>query len=235
YPDTAGTTDTSADSELARQQEQGEAAREAQEAADEFAYNGEYEAAAEARATAEGLAGESGDSSMLGAYDAQDYEHAAGKQEEAAAFQDEQAQKIAEGDYEGAREAAFQAEWATRDADMTAGGQDHTGQAPTDQDNLDWAVHNEEIAPENADSATAYAAEGDHEKAEIYAASADDHQASADDYGTAADPTNIMYVSDPSSAVDSGGGYDASAIDTGFDASVDTAPTSFDTSTDDTL
>ncbi len=231
--------DNASVAEDAQQQAQAEAAREAQQAADDFADKGDYAAASEARAQAEEYAGEAGDSSMLGAYGAQDYEYAAGKQEQAEAFQEEQAQKIAEGDYAGAREAAFQAEWATRDADMTAGGQDHTGQAQADQANLDWAVDNQEGADQNARDAATYAAEGDLDKAEIYAARADEYQSSASDYATNADPNSIMYDHDPSSVVDAGGsfdaGYDASAIDTGFDASVDTTPTSFDTTTDDTL
>ncbi len=237
YQETGSTTEAAPDPAIAEQQANADAARDAQTAADEFADAGDYRAAADARADAEALSGEAGDSSMLGAYDAQDYSYAADKQDEASAFQADQAEKIAQGDYEGARDSAFNAEWATRDADMTAGGADRTGQAQGDQANLEWATYHQEIADDNRQNAEAYAAEGDLETAQMYADNAEGSQATAGNYGEQADPGNIMYDVDHSSAVDTGGTYDASvaSVDTGFDASVDTSPTSFDTSTDDTL
>ncbi len=238
YQDETGSTAEAApDPAIAEQQANADAAREAQTAADEFADAGDYRAAADARADAEALSGEAGDSSMLGAYDAQDYSYAADKQDEAGAFQADQAEKIAQGDYEGARDSAFNAEWATRDADMTAGGADRTGQAQGDQANLEWATYHQEIADGNRQNAEVYAAEGDLETAQMYADNAEGSQAAAGGYADQADPGNIMYDVDHSSAVDTGGSYDASlaSVDTGFDSSVDTTPTNFDTSTDDTL
>ncbi len=246
---------------VAEQQAIADAARDAQAAADEFADAGDYRAAADARAEAETLAGDAGDSSMLGSYDAQDYEYSADKQDQAAEFRDQQAEKLAEGDYEGARQAAFESEWATRDADMTAGGADHTGQAQADQANLDWASHHQEIADDNFRNAEVYAAEGDFDKAEMYADQAANSAAVAGDYGQQADPNNIMYDVDPSSAVETGGTYDAgmagghdagtfdagtaggydaggfdasvASVDTGIDTTVDTsAASSFDTTSD---
>lgn len=234
------------DPAVIEQEANAEAARDAQAAADEFADAGDYRAAADARAEAEALSGDAGDSSMLGVYDEQDYAYAADKQEEASAFQAEQAEKIAAGDYEGARDAAFNAEWATRDADMTAGGADHTGQAQADQASLDWATYQQENADSNMQDAAAYAAEGDFEKAEMYAYNAESYQASADGHAEQADPNSIMYDVDHSSVVDTGGTYDAStagfdagggydmgAVDTGFDSSVDMSSPAADSGLDD--
>ncbi len=237
-----GTFESALDPAEAEETATADAAREAQAAADEFVAAGDYRAAAEARAEAEELSAEAGDSSMLGVYDAQEFSVAADKQDQAAEYQAEQAEKIAEGDYAGAREAAFNAEWATRGADMSAGGADHAGQAESDQANLEWSVYHDANAQESARSAEVYAAEGDYAKAEDYANQASDSQASAGDFAERADPNSIMQDVDHSAIVDSGGIYDAgtydaslAAVDTGFDSSMDSGSTSVDTTTDDTL
>lgn len=211
--------------EEARLEAHADAARDAQAAADEFIAEGDYAAAAEAREVAENEAYAAGDDSMLSAYDSSDLENAAYAQENAEYYQERQAEFAREGDYESAREAASDAVFATRDADMLAGGDDHTGQARAEEYQMDWAVWQEKNADYNAQAAEQYAAEGDFEKAEIYAAEAVEHQEAADYHGDLGEHGGEMAVYDPSSDVSSGGSYDST-----YDASADTS--AIDTSTD---
>lgn len=238
----AGIDISTEDAPVFADQTAADGAREAQAAADEFVAQGDYAAAADARAEAEALSAEAGDSSMLGAYDAQDLQFAGESQEEAAAFRAQQEEHLAEGDIEAAREDAVNAGYAAADADSLAGGADHTGQSDNDVYNLDNAEWNAEIAEQNANDAAQYAAEGDFDTAGIYAASADGHAEAAADFADQADPGSTMYDHDPSSAVETGGmydggGYDASmdVVDTGFDAPMETDVSTFDTLGDDTL
>ena len=224
--------------EIAEQEAHTSAATDAQNAADEFIAKGDYAAAAEARETAENESWEAGDDSMLSAYDAGDLTFAADKQEQAEYYNEQQTQFAQAGDYEAARDAADRSAYATSEADSSAGGDDHTGQADAEKYNMDWAVHEEKQADYYADSAAAYAADGDFERAESYAASAVDHQEKADNYGDLGEHGGDVAVYDPSSEVATGGTYDstydATAVDTGFDSSVDTtASSSFDSGTDD--
>jgi hypothetical protein len=119
------------------------AARDAQAAADAFVAQGDYRGASEAREAAEQASWDAGDRSMLGMYDALDLAHAADRQNEAQEYRDQQADLIACGDYEGARDAAMNAGHATRDADSLAGGADHAGQSGRAVANLDWATWQE--------------------------------------------------------------------------------------------
>ena len=223
---------------IAEQEAHTAAATDAQNAADEFIAKGDYAAAAEARETAENESWEAGDDSMLSAYDAGDLTVAAEKQEQAEYYNEQQTQFAQAGDYEAARDAADKSAYATSEADSSAGGDDHTGQADAEKYNMEWAVHEEKQADYNADNAAAYAADGDFERAESYAASAVEHQERADNYGDLGEHGAVGAVYDPSSEVASGGTYDstydATAVDTGFDASVDTtAVSTYDTGTDD--
>lgn len=231
--DAASTDDSTADAEAAEQAAHADAAKEAQDAADEFVAQGDYAAAAEARETAENEAYAAGDNSMLGSSDSGDMENAAWQQENADYYRDQQAQDIAAGDYEGAKEDAQNVAYATGDADYQAGGSDHTGQADKDVANLDWAVWDQKNADAAANDAAAYAAEGDFDQAQVAADHAADYGAVAGEYADHADPTSVGYDYDASSAVDSGGGYEA--VDTGFDAgAVDTsAASTYDSGTDD--
>jgi tetratricopeptide (TPR) repeat protein len=175
---------------------------------------------------------------MLGSSSSGDLENAAWEQQNADYYRDQQAQDIAAGDYEAAKEDAQNVGAHTGDADYLAGGDDHTGQADKDVANLDWAVWDEKNADSARDNADYYAAQGDFDHAQEAADQADSYDATAGDYADHADPTSVGYDYDPSSAVDSGGsyvaGYDATAIDSGFDAGVDTsAATSYDPGTDD--
>ncbi len=132
---------------------------------------------------------------------------------EAEAFQAEQAKAVEEGDWEKAGEMAQNAEYAMEEV------KDHGGdvadaeilEAQYDQMELDNAEYNQEIADDNADSAAAYAAEGDMATAEIYADSAADHAETASDYGAMADQGGTY----AEQTVDTSSSYDASAsIDT---------------------
>lgn len=218
------------------QEDYAQAARDAQAAADEFIYQGDYRAAQEAREQAETAADLAGDQSMLSLYDSQDLEFAADKQDLADHYRQEQTDLIAQGDYEGAREAALQGGYATSDADSMAGGIDHTGQADRDVQSLDWSVWNEKNADANLFNAEQAAADGDFEKAEMYADQAGWQQATADQYADQANPDSLQWNYDPSATVDSGGSYDAlSSIDTGFTPTTDcSSVTDYSSGTDDT-
>jgi hypothetical protein len=149
-----------------------------------------------------------------------DAQAAEAAREEAEAFQAEQAKAVEEGDWEAAREAAENAEYAMEEV------KDHGGdvadaeilEAEYDQMELDNADYHQEIADANADAAAAYAAEGDVETAEIYADSAADHAETAADYGAMADQGGTY----ADQAVDTSSSFDASAsIDTVEDTSAD--------------
>ena len=207
--------------EIAAQEAHAEAAREAQEAADEFVAQGDYAAAAEARETAENEAWEAGDDNMLGSYDSTDLENAAESQEKAEAYNQQQAEFAQQGDYEAAREASGNAARETQNADWQAGGADHSGQAEAEETQMDWAVYHQDIAESNAQSAEEYAADGDFENAEIYAESAAESQTQADYYGDLGEHGGDMAVYDPSSAVETGGTYDSPADDYSTDYSTE--------------
>ncbi|MBL8854765.1 MAG: hypothetical protein JNK57_12435 [Planctomycetaceae bacterium] len=217
------------------QEDHAQAARDAQAAADEFINNGDYLAAQEAREQAESAADLAGDHSMLSLYDSQDLEFAAEKQDLADHYRQEQTDLIAQGDYEGAREAALQSGYATGDADSLAGGSDHTGQADRDVQSLDWSVWNEKNADANVFNAEQAAADGNFEQAEMYADQAGWQQATADQYADQANPDSLQWNYDPSATVDSGGSYDAlNSIDTGFTPTTDYGSgTDYSSGTDD--
>ncbi len=225
------TSDTDA-AELAEQEAHTDAAKDAQESADEFVAAGDYAAAAEARETAENEAYEAGDDSMLGAYDAQDLTTAGEKQEDAQYYEAREAEHAQAGDYEAAREDASNAGYAMSDADWSAGGDDHSGQADAEKYNMDNAVWQEGIAKSDVDNAEYYAESGNFDAAESAFDSAEAHQASADNYGDLGEHGGVSAVYDSSSEVETGGSYD-STYDSGYDtAAVDTTST-YDTGADD--
>ena len=224
--------------EFAEQEAHVQAATDAQEAADAFIAEGDYAAAAEAREVAEDESWQAGDDSMLSLYDAQDLTTAAEKQEDAENYSQQQAEFARAGDYEAAREAASDAAYATSDADILAGGADHTGEADAQFASLDNAVWQEGLAEDDLENAAWHAEMGNFDQAESSLDSAAANQADADYYGDLGEPGGDIAIYDPSSEVATGGAYDstfdATAVDTGFDSSVDTtASSSFDTGTDD--
>lgn len=224
--------------EAAEQQGHVDGATEAQGAADEFIASGDYEAAAAAREVAENKASEAGTDSMLSAYDSSDFAVSAEKQDDAEYYSAQEAMHAQQGDYEAAREDAGNAAYATYEADSSAGGADHTGQADAEHYEMDWAVHEEKQADYYAASAVDALEDGNLDQAEMYAAQADTHQASADHYGDLGEHGGDMAVYDPSSEVAAGGTYessfDSSAVDTGYDAGASASIDSgYDSTTDD--
>jgi hypothetical protein len=212
-----------------------DAASDAQAAADDFIDRGDYAAAAEARGKAEDEAYSAGDDSMLGSSSEGELQNAAYQQEVASEYRDQQAEHIAAGDYESAKQDAQNAAYATGDADWNAGGADHSGQSDSDVTNLDWAVWDQKNAEGSRQDAEWYA---EHDLPDAAAASADQagiYDARADDFADQADPSSVGYDYDPSSSVDSGGSYDVADVDTGFDpGTVDTSSAStYDPGTDD--
>jgi hypothetical protein len=178
-----------------------DAAVEAQEKADEAIAAGDYESAAEFRATAEEEAAMAGDSSMLHGSSSSHLELADEQQDKAELLQEQQAENAAAGDYEAARENAADAASYHSSADQNAGGSDHSGLAEKEYAAMDWAVYEQDIADANTDAAEAYAAEGDFDQAAIYADSAADHQATANDFGNAGEHGGDLAVTDSASTV----------------------------------
>jgi len=150
------------------------------------------------------------------------------KREEAEAYQTEQAKAVEAGDWDKAEELASKAEYAMEEV------KDHGGdvadaeilQAQHDQMDLDNADYHQEIADENADTAAAYAAEGDLDTASIYADSAADAADTAADFGAAADQGGTY----ADQTVDTSSTFDATAtIDTSA-STIDTSASTIDTS-----
>ena len=180
---------------------------------------GDYAAAAEAREVAENEAWQAGDNSMLGTSDSSDLEYAAYQQENAEYHQEQQAIHAQQGDYEAAREDASNAAYAIQDADWYAGGADHSGQAQAEETQMDWAVWEEGNAEYNAHAAEEYLAQGDIENAEYYAAEAVEHQEAADHYGYLGEHGGDIAVYDSTSAVETGGTYEAVDYSSSYDTS----------------
>ena len=221
------------DVESAAQQAHADAASEAQAKVDEYVAQGDYAAAVDAREIAENEAWAAGDSSMLGASDSTDLENAAYKQEIAEEYRVQQAEHIADGDYEAAKEDALNAGYTIGDADYLASGEDRTGQADQDAYNLGNAVHDEKNAEYFVDNAEWYAEQGNTDAAQSSLDNAAGYQESADIYAATADPASTMYDTVTPAPVGDAG-YDMSAVDTGFDSSVDmSTPTTYDSGSDD--
>ena len=136
-----------------------DAARDAQEAASEFAESGDYEAAAEAREIAENESWEAGDNSMLEGSNVAELERADYEQEQADYYRAEQEEYTAEGNYEAAQEAAGKVVENTSDADFYGGGEDHSTQARNDEYELGNAVWEQDNAEWYAENAEQFAAE----------------------------------------------------------------------------
>jgi len=149
--------------------------------------------------------------------------------EEAEYFQTEQAKAVEEGDWEKAEEMAENAEYAMEEV------KDHGGdvadseilEAQYDQMELENADYHQEIADDNADSAAAYAAEGDLDTASIYADSAASEATMAADSGALADAGGTY----ADQTVDTSSTFDATAT---VDMSVSTVDTSSSYSSVDT-
>ncbi len=149
---------------------------------------------------------------------------------EAEALQAEQAKAVEEGDWEKAGDLAQQAEYKLEEVQENGGDVAYAEikQNEDDQANLEWADYHQEIADDNADSAAAYAAEGDVETAAIYADSAADAAGAASDYGAAADQGGTY----AEQTVDTSSSYDASASASSYDAGSSYDSSSYDTASE---
>jgi len=135
--------------------------------------------------------------------------------EEAQMYKEEQAQAVADGDWEKAKEYAEKAEdsmWEVKehggdvaDAEIVDAQYDQM-----DLDNADW---HQEIADDNAESAAAYAAEGDLDTAQIYADSAADAQDTALDFASSADAGGVY----ADQTIDTSSSFDATATASTYD------------------
>ncbi len=101
-------------------------AQEAQEAANEFAARGDYEAAADAREVAENAAWEAGDQSVLEGSSSTELDSAAHSQDLADYHRDLQEEYTAQGDYQAAQAEADKVVDHTVNADYLGSGDDHS-------------------------------------------------------------------------------------------------------------
>jgi hypothetical protein len=215
----AATEETSApapteDPAAGEAQAHADAATEFQAKADEAVTAGDYAAASNLRESAENEAWTAGESGMLHGSDSIHLEAAAEQQQRADSLEWEEGRHAAAGEYEAARDDAFEAASATSSADFNAGGSDHTGQARDEYSHMDSAVFQEQWAKEDAQTADSYLAEGDVEHAGQYADSAVDHQQAADDQAALGEHGGDLADHDASSDVghvDATDSYDSSA------------------------
>lgn len=209
-------------------------AQEAQEAANEFAARGDYEAAADAREVAENAAWEAGDQSVLEGSSSTELDSAAHSQDLADYHRDLQEEYTAKGDYQAAQAEADKVVDHTVNADYLGSGEDHSTEARNEEYKLGEAVWEEGNADYYARGAEEYAAQGDFENAAEWAETAGEHQSAAD-YHAEATVDGSTY--DASSQVDSGGTYDATDYASATDYSTydagSTDVSAIDTSTTD--
>lgn len=221
------------------------AAELAQEQVDIAVEEGDYQTAAEFREIAEDQASLAGNEEMLHGADAIDLESAASLQSDANDMEWAESQHAQQGDYEAARDDAFEAEYLHREADSLAGGSDHSGQAQLEQDQMDWAVWHEETATEYANDAVNQLEAGNVDAAQNAADMAVEEQSMADWHGDLGEHAGSMSLDDPFSETandvgftdqftpDTSGFVDSTEVvdtdfgsmdsyDAGFDAGMDT-------------
>lgn len=138
---------------------------------------------------------------------------------EAEMYKAEQAEAVEAGDWDKAQEAAENAEYAMEEVTEHGGdiAYEEIKEVEYDQMELENAEYHQEIADANADSAAAYAAEGDLDTAEIYADSAADAATTASDYGAMADAGGTY----ADQSIDTSSTFDATATTSTLDTSVD--------------
>ena len=172
--------------------------------ADEAITHGDFEAAAEHREVAENEAWEAGDTNMLHGSNSSELETAEAHQDLADHYQEQEAQHIASGDYEAAREDASNAAGYQSWADQESGGPDQTGQAKEEFNQMDWAVWNEHSGDADAQAAEHYAEQGDLDHADQYADNAAGHYDSADYHADTAAHTDVSTTDHSADTVDDG-------------------------------
>jgi hypothetical protein len=157
-----------------------------------------------------------------------DSQVAEGARQDAEQLQGEQAQAVADGDWDKAHDLAQEAQYSMQEV------QDHGGDvaaAELDQNsddlaNTSWAEYHQEIADDNAVTAASYADAGDADHAAQYGEIAADQGSTAADYGALADQGGTY----ADHTVDTSASFD----DTANSASYDTSSASVDTSSVDT-
>jgi hypothetical protein len=151
-----------------------------------------------------------------------DAQVAEGARDDATQLQTEQAQAVADGDWDRAHDLAQQADYSMQEV------RDHGGdvaQAEMDQNsddlaNTSWAEYHQEIADDNATTAAAYAETGDADHAAQYGEVAADQGATAAEYGGMADQGGTY----ADHSVDTSSTYDASASVASVDTSSSVDP-----------
>jgi hypothetical protein len=146
-----------------------------------------------------------------------DSQVAEGARQDAEQLQSQQAEAIADGDWDKAHDLAQQAEYSMQEV------QDHGGdvaQAELDQNSADlantsWAEYHQEIADDNAVTAASYAEAGDGDHAAQYGEIAADQGSTAADFGALADQGGTY----ADHTVDTSASFDASASSASFDSS----------------
>jgi len=146
-----------------------------------------------------------------------DSQTAEGARQDAEQLQGEQAQAVADGDWDKAHDLAQQTQYEMQEV------QDHGGDvAPAELDqnsadlaNTSWAEYHQEIADDNAVTAASYADAGDADHAAQYGEIAADQGASAADYGALADQGGVY----GDHTVDTSSSFDATANSSSYDTS----------------
>lgn len=189
------------------------------EAANEAIENGEYAAASHLKEEAEMLADEAGSIEPLDGPTSTELDQAAYHQAEAALHERDEAANAQAGDYEAARESALEAEANMQEADFIAGGDDHSGQAELEADQMDWAAFHQESANELASDAVEYAEDGNWDAAASSADAALAEQSTADLHGDLGEHGGDMAIDDPFSTTANDVGFENDAA---FDYQTDT-------------
>ncbi len=211
---------------------------DAQAVVEEAIAEGDYQAAAYHRELAEDAANASNSEALLDGPTSLELQVADEHQDQALELQAQQAELTQSGDYAAARDLSSEAAWEMREADQTAGGSDHAGQASQEAANLDWADWHQQISDDMLNSAVDYASDGNLTAAENAANGAASHADTADDYGdrgehggaladlSPMDPIQSHHVdsysaTDTSSSLSSSSTETASVSDSTSDDSVD--------------
>lgn len=203
---------------------------------DQAIESGDYAAAAQLREAAEAEAWLATDSSMLHGSDAIDLTSAADAQENAAYYEELQAEAVQDGDYEAARDLAWEAADATKDADFNAGGEDHSAQPLAEMHQMNEALDDQSTAEWHVAQAESWAEHGAYDTADAHLQLAAEAYDAADAHAASGEHGAAGAVYEPSSEtteVDSwqvaDSAYDASSVSSSsYDTSSSYTATSYD-------
>lgn len=207
------------------------ASGEAQAAADAAIEVGDYAAASQWREVAEDQAWDAGSDASLDGANSAELERATELQERASEWEQSQAQHAQAGDYEAARDDAQNAANDFQASDQLAGGNDHSGTAQLEVQNLDWAAWHQDISEDMLGDAIDYANDGNLSAAENSLGVAENQQTMADDFGDRGEHGHALADVAPAPAFESND-FNSYAVDTG--SSADTSSVSDTSATLDT-